>query len=136
MENSIRPDLIRSEINVTPLVDVCLVLLIIFMVVAPMLRGDQKISLPETRHPSNLSENPKPVVLALHADGSIWVESLPVRSEELLATLRTIRGQGPHRPVLIKADRRLRYRQVWSALEAARAAGFPGVALAADRVAG
>ena len=133
MKKPVLPDLVPCEINVTPLIDVCLVLLIIFMVVTPLLGGTQSLTLPETRHPEQIPEDTRALVVALRPDGSLWVEGLPVEDTVLPQTLQQLRTEKPNRPVIVKADRRLRYGQVTEILQAVEAAGFRGAALAADR---
>ena len=133
MTKPVLPDVVPCEINVTPLIDVCLVLLIIFMVVTPMLGGTPNLNLPDTRHPEQIPEDTKALVVALRPDGSLWVEGQPVEGAALPETLQQLRTEKPACPVIVKADRRLRYRQVREILQAVETAGFRGAALAAER---
>ncbi len=126
---------VRSEINVTPLVDVCLVLLIIFMVVTPLLGHEVPVQLPETLKTPNLKESERQITVTIQADGAVWVDAVPVPREHLqakLADLNTDEG----RPVVVEADRSLRYGEVRSVLEIVQGAGFRNVGLIAERRSG
>jgi biopolymer transport protein ExbD len=120
---------VRSEINVTPLVDVCLVLLIIFMVVTPML-GDSSAELPETGAPSRLGEPRDQLTLVIEKDGSLLLEEKRVLAPELERRLGELHSRALARPLVVKADRRLRYALVRGVLRDAQGAGFTGAGLA------
>src|SRR5947199_581755 len=98
---------LNSDINVTPLVDVCLVLLIIFMVVTPMLQKGVNVSLPETSKPDKMPESSKQLTMAINVDGSVAVEQKWIPNDDLKAHLEAIHGQTPDKSVIIKADKRL-----------------------------
>jgi biopolymer transport protein TolR len=119
----------RSQINVTPLVDVCLVLLIIFMVVTPMLERSGLVAPPATRYPQPLPETSRQLTIAIQPDGGVWIGTDLVAERDLPAALRRAQLRNPSTKVMIKADRQLRYRAVLAAMRAARAAGFRGVGL-------
>jgi biopolymer transport protein TolR len=122
---------VRSEINVTPLVDVCLVLLIIFMVVAPLLHKGIDLELPRTAHPGDMPE--VQLTLSIGSDGNVFVDQTPAPRERLAAMLKAIHDQTPARPVVVDGDRRLRYKQVASVLRMVRDAGFERVGLATEK---
>jgi biopolymer transport protein TolR len=113
---------LKADINVTPLVDVVLVLLIIFMVVTPMLKQGVAVQLPETSHGKELQEDKKEnIVVAIKDDGSIYVEGekvegadkdTPENRAELESRIRLALQAGKTKPLLIKADARLKYGQV------------------------
>jgi biopolymer transport protein ExbD len=124
---------VRSEINVTPLVDVCLVLLIIFMVVTPMLQKGVDVALPETDKPDRMPEGTKQLDLAIKSDGSVFVGQNWIPKENLLPNLRDIQAQSPDKNVVIKADGRLAYREVREVMRIVQQAGFNGVGLEARR---
>jgi len=124
---------VRSDINVTPLVDVCLVLLIIFMVVTPMLQKGVDVNLPETTLPERMPEGQKQLDLAIKQDGSIFVAQKWVPKDQVLATLRDIYSQTPDKDVVIKADRRIEYREVRDLMRLVQQAGFPGAGLEARK---
>lgn len=109
----------KVDINVTPLVDVCLVLLIIFMVVTPMLKEGVAVQLPETENGQEIQEDKKEhVVLTIKDDGSIYIENVEVKgvkednpeSNKLLEdAIRSALQMAKNKPLLIKADARLKY---------------------------
>jgi biopolymer transport protein TolR len=124
---------VRSEINVTPLVDVCLVLLIIFMVITPMLRHEVPVQLPETENPGRIPEISRQLTVSMEKDGTVWVDSTPVPLAELPDALRRLRSAGPDRTVIVEGDRRLRYEQISRMLEKIEEAGFRSVGLITEK---
>ena len=120
---------VQSAINVTPLVDVCLVLLIIFMVVTPMLQQGVDVSLPDTINPPKMPEAGKQLNIAIKADGSVYVGQQWVPNESLLTALRDIYNQSPEKTVVIKADKRLKYKDVREVMQTVNRAGFPGAGI-------
>lgn len=123
--------MLQSQINVTPLVDVCLVLLIIFMVVTPMIVSGDAIELPVTRHGAPLDETTLGVSV-MH-DGTVLVGSAIVREDEVPAALQHLRTTGAPDVVTVRADKRTRYGSVVSVLGACRTAGFEDVKLVSVR---
>jgi biopolymer transport protein TolR len=115
---------IRSEINVTPLVDVCLVLLIIFMVVTPMLQSGVDVNLPETNRPEKVQEGEKQLTIAIKADGQIFVQQNWVPKDNFAATIKQVYDQTPDKDVRIKADRYLKYAEVREIMKMVNEAGF------------
>ena len=120
-----------AEINVTPLVDVMLVLLIIFMVTAPLLVAGVPVDLPDSRAAA-LPQEVEPVQLAIDAQGEIFLGDEPVAEAQLLARLRTIRAGstedgGPR--VYLRADRELGYGRVMRVMGELNRAGLNRVAL-------
>jgi len=97
-----------AEINVTPLVDVMLVLLIIFIITAPMLVQGVNVNLPKQDAPSIAAENDEPLVLTLNADRIIYLDDEPIHLELLTDRLGAALAGQP-RPVFIKADEELPY---------------------------
>src|SRR5215207_9334456 len=81
---------VRSDINITPLVDVCLVMLIIFMVVTPMLQKGVDVALPETAQPAKMPEGQKQLTIAVKADGSVFINQNWVPKETLLSAMKDI----------------------------------------------
>ena len=124
---------IRSEINVTPLVDVCLVLLIIFMVVTPMLQTGTDVPLPETASPDPIPDEERQVTLALTIDGRLTVDGREIERNELVATLTALRQVDAGRPLVLKADRDLPYRTVRELLGETQEAGFAGAGLLSSK---
>src|SRR5436309_1723877 len=124
---------VRSDINVTPLVDVCLVLLIIFMVVTPMLQKGVDIQLPETVNPTKMPENAKQLTLAIKSDGSVFVNQNWVTKENLKNTLAEVHTSTPDKDVVIKADRRLKYKDVRGLMQLVNEVGFSRVGLVTEK---
>jgi biopolymer transport protein TolR len=124
---------VRSDINVTPLVDVCLVLLIIFMVVTPMLQNGVGITLPQTANPEKMPENAKQLTLAVRQDGSVFVSQNWVPKENLKATLAEVHTSTPDKDVVIKADRRLKYKDVRALMQLVNEVGFSHVGLITEK---
>ena len=118
--------MLHSEINITPLVDVCLVLLIIFMVVLPAFNGIP-VQLPETSKTDDLAERIFPITLK--ADGTVYLEHLIIRREEVPSALRQLHTTAATRPVAVRADKRVTYGEVAEVLAACREAGWEDVAL-------
>lgn len=124
---------VRSDINVTPLVDVCLVMLIIFMVVTPMLQKGVDVSLPETNQPEKMPEGQKQLTIAIKQDGSVFVEQNWVPDQDLETRLAEIHAQTPDKDVVIKGDRRLKYKDVRRLMQLVNEAGFSRVGIVAEK---
>jgi biopolymer transport protein TolR len=124
---------VRSEINVTPLVDVCLVLLILFMVITPLLRRESPVLLPETQSPGKVPELHCRLVVAMQADGTVLVDGSAVPRSEVTGVLRRLRAADAERPVILEGDRRLRYEEISRLLESIEDAGFGRVGLITAR---
>ena len=121
---------VRSDINITPLVDVVLVLLIIFMVVTPMLHRGVKIDLPETAHHEKKQDTGEQLVVSVRADG-VFIETDKLEGEQLAARLRQ-ELKTSSRPVHIRADRNLKYGEVRKLLEQVHEAGAITVGMGTD----
>ena len=121
---------IRSEINVTPLVDVVLVLLIIFMVVTPMLHRGVPIELPVTAHHDKKQDTGEQLIVSVRSDGT-YIEADRLEGEQLSSRLRQ-ELKTAARPVHIRADRSLTYGEVRKVLDTIHAAGATSVSLATD----
>jgi biopolymer transport protein TolR len=118
---------LQSDINVTPLVDVCLVLLIIFMVVLPTVVNGVPVALPEASVKSSFEERALPVTVK--DDGTVYVDTLVIRREELPGVLKGLRATAAGRPMAVRADKRVLYGDVAGVLGACRDAGWTDVAL-------
>lgn len=123
---------LNSEINVTPLVDVCLVLLIIFMVVTPMLQKGVPVNLPVTEDPEKTPDTDKQLQISVKADGSVYLGSTVVRKEQVQSELETIHQRTPDREVAVKGDKLVKYGAVLDVLKACREVGFNNVGLIAQ----
>jgi biopolymer transport protein ExbD len=133
MDVAIGKAAVRSEINVTPLVDVCLVLLIIFMVITPLLRHESQVLLPETQGKGGMPEQHRQLAVSMREDGTVMVDENPVAQSELTGLLRQLRAADPDRPVIVQGDRRLRYDQISRLIESIEDAGFQRVGLITER---
>jgi biopolymer transport protein TolR len=120
---------LTSDINVTPLVDVCLVLLIIFMVVTPMLSKGVPVNLPVTEDPEKTPDTEKQLQIAVKADGSIYLGSTVLRKEQVQAELESIHQKTPDREIAVKGDKLVKYGSVLDVLKACREVGFNNVGL-------
>jgi len=124
---------VQSTINVTPLVDVVLVLLIIFMVLTPQLKSGPTLDLPVTEQPPKKPEDGHQILVALERSGKIWVERDQVERGQFAAAIRRAADAGADRQVVIKGDARLTFGEVRQAMLAVEAAGFKDVGLIAER---
>lgn len=120
-----------SEINVTPLVDVMLVLLIIFMVTAPMLTAGVTVDLPDSKA-SPLPGKDEPLSVSIKSDGSIYIQETKVTRESLAARLKAIAGANAESRIFVRADRSLDYGTVMKVVGEINAGGFTKVALVTD----
>jgi biopolymer transport protein TolR len=120
-----------SDINITPLVDVCLVLLIIFMVVTPMLQSGVPVLLPETGSPEKYPEGSKQLKVAVQEDGKIFLskDDWVPNTQDLTRRMGEILREDPLKEIVVKADRRLKYKQVREVMKAINDAGFEKVGL-------
>jgi biopolymer transport protein ExbD len=125
-------DKIQSDINVTPLVDVCLVLLIIFMVVTPLLQNGIPVTLPETTNPDKKPEGDKQKVITVSYStppGYYLGEKTSLPKAELQKQLEELFLRAPQTDLVIKADQRLKYGEVKEVMRITKEAGFQNVGL-------
>src|SRR5688500_11776648 len=120
---------LTSDIYVTPLVDVCLVLLIIFMVVTPMLQKGVPVNLPVTDQPEPTPDTEKQLQISVKADNTVYIGSQVVRREQVESSLREIHDRTPDREIAVKGDRLTKYGEVLDVLKACREVGFNDVGL-------
>ncbi len=130
--NKFQKAAMTSEINVTPLVDVCLVLLIIFMVVTPMLQKGVPINLPVTEEPEKTPDTDKQLQISVKADGSVYLGTAVVRKEQVQSELEAIHQKSPDREIAVKGDKAVKYGAVIDVLKACREVGFNNVGLIAQ----
>ena len=120
---------LTSDINVTPLVDVCLVLLIIFMVVTPMLQKGVPVNLPVTEDPEKTPDTDKQLQISVKSDGSVYLGPNVVRKDQVEAQLKDIYERTPDREIAVKGDRQVKYGDILDVLKACREVGFNDVGL-------
>jgi len=121
-----------SEINVTPFVDVMLVLLIIFMVAAPLLTVGVPVQLPETAASALPSEQEEPLTITLTADGRTIIQTTETNRDELIPKLRAISAERTDNKVFLRADGSIPYEQVVQVMGALNAGGFNSIGLVTD----
>ncbi|HTQ42776.1 MAG TPA: biopolymer transporter ExbD [Polyangiaceae bacterium] len=125
---------IKSDINVTPLVDVVLVLLIIFMVVTPMLQRGKSVELPRSRVVDEDPGTGDPVILSITSDRKLWYDHDEVTEEQLLRKLEDEIVANPNRPFLVKGDAKVTVGEVRKVMAIARKAGARGVRIAVEQL--
>lgn len=118
-----------AEINVTPFVDVMMVLLVVFMVAAPLLTVGVPIDLPDSEASAISDEDNKPLEVSLDKDGTIYVGETEVKQARLVVLLGSLTNNDPDRRIYIRADQSLDYGVVMNTLGAINGAGFRKVAL-------
>jgi biopolymer transport protein TolR len=123
----------QAAINITPLVDVVLVLLIIFMVMAPQMRKGPDVDLPNTAKPSEQGDERGRILVSIDDTGGLWIDDQPVGAQHFGETLRAAVGAEPDPKVVLRGDARLKFREVRQAMLAIEQAGFRGVGLIAKR---
>ncbi len=133
MQRVVKAADVKSEINVTPLVDVVLVLLIIFMVVTPMLQKGPPVRLPITSNPPKKPEDKNQILVALEEDKEIWIEKDRMAEVDFEARIREWFQRNPGSNVVIKADSRLTYGEVKRAMLKVKDAGFREVGLIVEK---
>lgn len=120
-----------TEINVTPLVDVMLVLLIIFMVAAPMLTVGVPVDLPKT-HAAQLNDQVEPVVVSVDANGQSFLQETAFDGDDLIARLMALTGSNPDARIFVRGDKTINYGRVMEIMGQIAAAGFNKVSLIAE----
>ncbi len=120
---------VKGDINVTPLVDVCLVLLIIFMVVTPMLQQGVDVLLPQGPHAEKKPGDKDDLVISIRDDGSVFVGQSWIPDQDLVRYLRAEHEKEPGRTVMLKGDARLRFGKVREVMKKATEADFRQVAI-------
>src|SRR5215475_5382740 len=119
-----------SEINVTPLVDVMLVLLVVFMVAAPLLTVGVPVDLPQTQAPP-ITEPKEPLVITINGEGHIFVQETELPTDSLVPRLQAITGNNPDASVYVRGDKAINYGRVLEVMSLVSSAGFRKVSLVA-----
>jgi len=125
-----------SDINVTPMVDVMLVLLIIFMVITPMLQKGVSVDLARVQNPRSMADADKEdaVVLAVTRDGKVYLGSSPIMIDQITSTVKERLTNKLDKTVYVKSDARTRYGDVVTVVDNVRAAGVDALGLLTERV--
>ncbi|GBD48407.1 MULTISPECIES: protein TolR [unclassified Methylopila] len=126
-----RRSAVMSEINVTPMVDVMLVLMIIFMVSAPLLTVGVPIDLPQTSA-NPLNEEKEPLTITVNTKGEVFLQETPVAVEDLAPRLIAITNSGYEERIYVRGDRNVNYGQVMKVMGTLSGAGFRRVALVTE----
>ncbi len=122
---------LTSEINVTPLVDVMLVLLIIFMVCSPMLVAGVQVDLPKTKAAS-LSGQDEPVAISIDKFGNVYIQESKVKVQELAVKLGAVLKEKKETRIFVRGDRKIDYGKVMEVFGAIKTAGYKNVALVTE----
>jgi biopolymer transport protein ExbD len=123
---------VKSDINVTPLVDVMLVLLIIMMLVAPMLQKGVDVKLPQAANTADKPETQGQTVVGIQANKAVFLNSVPVRQQDLGSRVADLMESATEKVVLIKADEDVDYGTVMETMDNLRAAGIEDMGLITD----
>ena len=119
------------EINVTPFVDVMLVLLIVFMVTAPLLTVGVPIELPESRG-QQLQTNKEPLTISVQKDGKVYIQETEVQLSDLATRLRAIAKSGYEETIFVRGDKGIDYGTVKKVMSRIKAGGFKKVSLVTE----
>lgn len=121
----------NSTINITPLVDVMLVLLIIFMVTAPMLTVGVPVDLPKTQA-AQMNDSVEPLVVSVNAKGETYIQEALVPMSAMIDRLKAITNNNPEAKIYVRGDQKIAYGKVMEVMGAIAAAGFQKVSLIAE----
>lgn len=124
---------VKADINVTPLVDVCLVLLIIFMVITPMLQVGRGIRIPVANNPEKKPHDEKQVTISIERNGDTYIDQDLIPQSQIVPRLGDIRLKSPDKRIMIKADKGLNYGAVKDVMMLCNDAGFSNVGLIVEK---
>ena len=123
-----RRESVTPDINVTPLVDVVLVLLIIFMVITPKMEPGKDVDLPKAKNvDAKTSVKQTPLIVSVTKTGEVWVDD--DQPAELVAALKKVHDEQPDRRIVVKGDKAVRYGDVMKVFKQCQNAGFSGVSM-------
>lgn len=125
IRRNVRP---MADINITPMVDVMLVLLVIFMVTAPLLTAGVPLELPKT-DAAALKGDDKPLSVSIKQDGTLWVQETEIELEQLAARLSAITGEKPDTVIFVRGDADVNYGRIADVLSVLSQAGFTKLSL-------
>ncbi len=124
---------LKADINVTPLVDVMLVLLIIMMLIAPLLREGVPLTLPEANHTGEKPDTQDQTVVAVDARSKYYVNFIPVTAEDLVPRVQRALEDKKEKLVYVKGDKDAKYSAIMNAMDALRKAQIENIALITER---
>lgn len=124
---------INAEINVTPLVDVMLVLLVIFMITSPMLVAGVQVDLPKTKA-SALSGQDEPISISVDKFGNVFILETKIKMEELSKKLAAVAGEKKDTRIFVRGDKTIDYGRVMEVFGAIKAAGYKNIALVSETI--
>ncbi len=121
-----------SDINVTPFVDVMLVLLIVFMITAPMMTQGIQLELPSVQNKA-ISAPKEPIQVSIKRNGTIYIQKQKVSTKKLVARLKAIRGVRTDAAIMLRADKAVSYGKVMQVMGALQTAGLTDIGLVTDQ---
>jgi biopolymer transport protein TolR len=124
-----RGSAVRADINMTPMIDVMLVLLIVFMVTAPLMTAGVPVDLPQTEAAPLQESDIEPLMISLNAKGELFLQETPIQATELVPRLQAIVKNKAEQRIFVRADQNLDYGQVMRLMGQITTAGFSKVAL-------
>ena len=124
---------LKSDINVTPLVDVMLVLLIIMMLIAPMLQQGVSVKLPQAANSADKPETQEQTVVAVTSDKRVYLNGVPIQEAELGTKIQTLMETRKEKIVLIKGDEEAPYSAIMSAMDRLRESNIENIGLITER---
>jgi len=124
---------LNSQINVTPLADVMLVLLIIVMLIAPLLQQGVPVRLPSAQNTNDKADNDQQTVLHVDEAGRFFVDTIPTSEDQLLTVIQSALDRRLERIVLIKGDERVRYSSIMDVLDQLQRAGIENIGLITEK---
>jgi biopolymer transport protein TolR len=127
-----RRNLPMSEINVTPFVDVMLVLLVIFMVATPLMTAGVPLNLPQSAATAVPTESEEPLVISIPAEGQVTLMDAPIADDEVVPRLRAVLAERQSERIFLRADGGIPYARVVQVMGALNAAGFTDIVLVTD----
>jgi biopolymer transport protein TolR len=124
---------LKADINVTPLVDVMLVLLIIMMLIAPMLQQGVAVTLPEAGNTADKPDTQDQTVVAIDSRGGFWVNAIKVSKDDLVPRVQAALEDKKEKLVYLKGDKDAKYSAIMDAMDAMRKAQIENIALITER---
>jgi biopolymer transport protein ExbD len=124
---------LKSDINVTPLVDVMLVLLIIMMLIAPMLQQGVSVKLPQAVNSADKPETQEQTVVAVTSDKRVYLNGVPIQEAELTSKIQTLMETRKEKTVLIKGDEEAPYSAIMSTMDRLRESNIENIGLITER---